>query len=99
MTAAGKKTTKITWYIEPIGEFTNRALANVCEGEEIRRIVCSDGVTHAMWQCPLSTLRAVIESSVGNKNYKFKIFRQKGTRKPEELTFLFKNRRRDNKRL
>jgi hypothetical protein len=79
---------RVVWYIEPIGEFTNRSIAQALEGQDARNIVCSDGKSHILWECPFHFLKAIIESSRTNKNYRFNIFRQRNNYRPQKVDFL-----------
>ena len=81
------------WYIEPIGDRTNKAIYEYCKNisldDIIEPAICADGKKHNLWECSFETAMYFYESKQ-NLNLRFEIWGKQGFKgKIRKKTFLF----------
>ena len=70
-----------TWYIQPIGTYTNNHLRQSAEQFDIELegpLLCTDGVSRTMFRTPFEIVKALQESKHSDDRLRFEVYAKKG---------------------
>lgn len=92
------KKRQTTWYVEPVGAYTNSAIAATPDINEYldgcEYVSCADGNRHSMWRCRSYEALNKILKSAKSVGLEFEVWNQAGNGQVRKWEFGPKSRRR-----